>query len=675
MSLNRPVIADTLWKTPSATLLGTIPQERTPLLSYPVVFRQVLQLLDYWDLKVLIAAGNVALTDYLRRSCTKMNVIRLNKISTRQLQPVLKRDPFDFALGFPHLTTLSIINQSWIPGRYGQSPLYKLPASLRHFTLWTGEVPSIDHAQFAFVPYPTLFPQLETLRLCIIITTAQADASAPQPFTVDMIPPNIRTLSLVIPWMISNLQALEICQPIRKEFPVAAQNKDHTTAATLQHQNLGRMVPHAAMSHEAPEADLIGREEWKYRFESLEFFEWSCSNRQFGPVPAEMPPSLRHYVHHSSYKAHLVALPSRRITRSNETLNNSGLLSFILGSERLPSALPQSITHLTSSQVGFDPEYYQTRSLPLRFPYLRVFEIAAQIDTNEVQFPDTLESLSLLLPEGNKTPLFSTFAPPASLTHLSIAGFRRGPLKGLPATLLSLNISSIMHGAIFRDQVVPFLPKQLRSLRVTLSDFPPEYLRLLPRGLEELIISAESLVMSDWKPEEEWSTDPVEFNVTGIPPNLKHLTLHTQDYRLRFPASMLAILPKSLNSLCISIVLLDSANPDQTPHDAAPSSSSSSSGILEFFGSIAKKFTSQAASVAPEAIENALAMLPSDCWCKIGFKVDIEGDSTRTPKKQPSDLLSSVRQFLPIPHALPSDYGRYLTLQPFQLRNAAAPYR
>lgn len=651
-----------VWKTPVLNVNAGEPLDYSPLLRFPVVLQIVLKLLDIWDLRALIGTGNPLLTNFMRRSCKKIDICRRNKLFAEPHQVLLNRDPFDFILGFPSLTTLTIISPNWKPKPYTASPLFNLPSSLRHLTLWTAEMTSLSDLDLVFVPYPTLFPGLETLRLCFRVQMAQRMGEK-RPFTVDLIPPTVRTLSLVMSLVSSLSLAKQILYPIGSGIAPA---RDEPAFAHL----LPSSTDHATTNISSHTLNK------KYRFEALEYFEWggfwsyNCPlDTLRNPDWRDMPPNLLHYVRQGSDSA-LGPLPSRRnVKRPQIGGNRSGLLSFIFGNEPLPPTLPSTLTRLSLLESRGRPAWANDK-FHLRFPHLRVLETSLSLDTHRIHLPDSLERLSFYMDESAEKGLFSVFPAPASLTHLALTSCEINTFKGLPATLRHLYFTAPLTGSIFRTQVVPCLPKQLLSLRISVSEFSPEYLALLPRGLLELVIFAQSMLLPEWKKGGTWSADPIEFDVTDLPPQLEHLSLKSVPYGIRFPASMLGKLPRTLKSLTISSVLLDSYDP-RTSANTEPSSSFIGSSVFSFIGSLSAQLLYRTNLVAPEAIKSALALLPEDCWCRIWFKADIEGDSVRDRKPQPTDLVSSVRRLLPAPLLASS---LLINLNRCTLAQAAAPF-
>lgn len=625
-----------LWKTPGATLPVSDVPPVSPLLSYTLIFSQVVKLLDIWDLHALIGAGSPALTHYLRQHNTTINAFKSNGLCSRRNQPTLNREPFEFICSFPNLTSISIINPTWIAPFYPKSPLHSFPRGLRHLTIWTKPCRSIDNIRFALVPYAELFPQLETLRLCLYTYMASHQTvNHLHPITMDTIPPNIKTLSLVMPYLFDRNDAFLVCQPI-----------GHTLADAIAKASKTKTDDPAP----APQA-LAPSSSWKFRFEHLEYFEWGGiwaqsyldRSKDVSPDIAKMPPSLLHYVH--TCGPTLQPLPSRRETRNTATNlrladpgvpQESRLLTAYMDTiwdEAWFLSLPKSITRLS---LGCLTLGFRNLNMASRFPCLRSFETTSALDTNTVTFPNTLTNLKFAILHPIRQPLFLENPPPPSLRHLTVeCGAAVNILVCLPHTLQSLYLITDLTDESFHRWVIPHLPPLLRSLRLKIQSFNFQHFSLLPRGLEELVVIAETMV--------DGADVPVAFDVSGLPPTLQHLTLQTlmSERHIRLQASMLERLPRCLRSLEVPAILLEA-------YDANNPKNARSNPISSFFGSLTRAVVGVDYRVSPEAIQRALALLPPDCWCKTTFLADIRLFG-KDPPDQPEDLEEDVLDFLPSP--------------------------
>lgn len=673
----------TLWKTPGPALPYLPPLARSPLLSNSIILPFISEFLDFWDLQALISAGCRDLSTYLHRRCTTITVYRQTRLSTARNQPFLKRDPFDFIYGFPHLTTLTIISPSWTPMPLPKSPLYRLPTCLRHLTLWTTHANTQDMVQFAFIPFPSLFPQLETLRLCPHI----CEELQPHPeFPLEMIPTNIRNLSIVMPRIFTVMEALLICHPIGAEHELL-----HAPVAAEEEARIFDEHPVFDRDHDETHRQLSSS--WNWRFENLQFFEWggicapparpldiddlpASETANIGPIPSKMPPSLRHYLHHS-HGSILESLPqtclntaqnsssasiqssvpssssdspliqaSTYLTQHLSVIPTTGLLTFVedipLPHMRLPKSLTRLATHSPFNTRG---DFFAI-DLWNRLPYLREFQLDTPINFDEMPLPQVMRHLRVerahecahdhfTVPKPERQPMFIQFAAPPSLTELTLETCCGGPLIGLPAHLRVLRIARQITMKQLLNGVIPYLPKLLVSLRLFIEHFDPSCIALLPRDLKELTISSNSELFALWTAQEGWSKEPILFDPTGLPPQLEHLSLRFPPYQFYMPTYMLSQLPRTLKSLDIPCLSFSSS----------PSPISSLSMLFNAIRSQRRNI------VSLEHIEQALADLPVDCWCKLWFKTEIEKDAKTLEKmdRQDPHLVNSIRQRIPIP--------------------------
>lgn len=589
-----------------------------------------------------------------------------NGVVSRHIQPRMVSNPFAIASSFPHLHTLTLIRPSWTIAAYETSPILELPSCLQHLTIWAYKTTKLENL---IVPYADLFPQLETLRLCLS-SPGLVDRNAPLPhtsglsqkFKATLIPPMIKTLSLVIPFILPLDEAFHICQPIGflvRDFMGQLANKVNPMAVTFP-------SPYTA---ELPADDLKRLTPYKYRFEALQFFEWGgfwLNNQKGMPPTSLMSPNLRHY---TLYCDLVMLRPLPRDSSGEEDHSASqmfgpptGLLTAVMDDDYWFDNLPTSITHL-SSTTSTNPECWKPQwNWSNRFPYLRILETNAILDTNALQLPDTITRLKMVMPHRQPSPLFAMFPAPAALTHLTLtSGARQKCFKGIPSTLKVLEMVTYADGRDFRGGIAPHLPGGLQTLRISLQDFAADHLDLIPRGLKYLEIEAQSMLLPEWKRGQIMSNEPVAFDVSGLPPNLEHfiLTVPTSDTALKlrypllklvFPAAMFSKLPRTLKTLAISNVLLGSSesNPPVVARrlDAEPVS-----GISSFFDSIAKVFsaTPPNATVDAEIIKEALNLLPRECWCKLHFMADIDGSIAQIIKRQPRDLMQLVQDCIASP--------------------------
>ena len=666
-----------IWRTPGIAVERENVPERSPLARYPVVLSPILKLLSFWDVQALIGAGCPELSALVRRHCTKAHFFRVTGVSGAVNEPEMMRNPFPLLAPFKALNSLHLHLNACKPSN---SPWSDLPSTMRHITIRVLQ-PSIDAFDFLTVPYAQHFPALETLRLSARAFTHEASTRT---FPLDYIPRGIKTLSIILAEAFAEEQAFSICHPLG--FGINDIMPSDESGQKLQGPNYngGRFIRQIDFNnseiyqHALKSIDPSTRNTWKYMFDAIEFFEWGkpfpgARSLSVSPLPVLMPPTLRHYIQNSSYGA-LVQVPSRRVT-NNHGSNSSGLLTVYNESQwdqAWIDMLPKSITKLhLRKNTGLDRIDF---SGP--FPALRSFSTTSALDTNTVRFPDSTMSLSFSAfsaSTANRYTHFSDIAPPFSLTHLCIeAPPVMGVFACLPATLISLDLVSPMTSSFFRSQVVPFLPPNLRRLRLKVRDFSPEQLSLFPRGLLELTICAESLLLAEWVHGEVWDENPRILDLSQLPPQLRHLAIYTMPLKVILPSAMLAELPRTLESLALSEVQLSTADPELPSEGLATSSSSSistatpSSSSTSAFGffqsaisSIGKMF-SRKPKVAPSVIQEALDFLPPNCWCHIFFQ-----DETLKRKdiesSVPTEVCKAVQRMLPSPmttHSLmsPSAY-------------------
>lgn len=664
-----------LWKTPSSTTVASVPPKFSPLVAYPLVISLVVKLIDLQDVLALLQAGSHHLSANVRRSCTIAHASRDSGSLRVECHPILQGDPFPTICAFPHLETLAIISPLWKVPQYAPSPLLNLPKTLRHLTLWATQEMGDGKLPFRMlcdIPYASEFPDLETLRLCC---TTQRNyfntaSSWARPIKLENIPPHIRTLSLVGGgFILTELNAFQICQPIGCE-------PEYDLTAAMQ------------SSYLPPVDELAERPSWKFRFNELEFFEWSMKllkytlateyeARLYQPHLKRMPPRLKTFIWRDTIG--LEPLPTQlgteapmnaAMVESDSLRLQCSLTSFAYDSHTQldweMDDFPRTLTELDlqSLRSGLIVMSQREPFSLLAFTALRSLTVKFVLDTNQVLLPDSLTSMRFQVPSSAEAGfIFQKYGAPASLTHLGLSNAAQpGTLAYLPPTLRSLHLQALLVSTEFKNYVLPWLPKHLRSLRLQLTEFCAEFLELLPRGLEDLFISA-SMLLPEWQVGKAWDITNVPFDVRGLPPTLTSLSLCPEKYRIIFPVSHFAQLPRSLRFLEISSVLIRACDPNSisqsSPNISAATSSAStaplqseSSSDSGFFG----RFTNWVSSIINDSaltseetvtLKAALRSLPSDCWCNIYFKTEIQGDTRILPSAQPKNLFQEIALLLP----------------------------
>lgn len=536
---------------------------------------------------------------------------------------------------------------------FGPQGLKLLPSTLLHLTIWTSELdraPGILPGTPEFLsefPFAESFPKLETLRICAASSAGPEDP----PYNLDLVPTTVRTLSLIFPGATSMEQmASAVVQPIG-------------------HQNGARTVDQEKadfhLDYSATDAD---RASWKYRFPLLEYFEWGTTELHVSPRsdsmnPAKLPPLLKHYIQNNCSlfpMATLVQPSHEEVEQANKkpskSTHSSPLQTVILVSginESRIRALPPTIKTLAlPSGINWNGTNFAKL-----FPTLRSLRCSNAFDVNKVTLPNTLTSLEWGAFKCDVVGLFTLIAPPASLTRLAvIIEEEKGLFTNLPATIRHLSITGAAQGTYLSTQVFPFLPKRLASLRLKVRNFAPEYLAMLPRGLEELDITAESMLLHEWKPGGVWDNEPIPFDISGLPPTLRSLRLRVEKHGIMFPSSFFGELPRTLRSFEVTETLIDAIQAPEASSSAEASSSSSSStsprkekekkkkGLLDTISGWFKSEDAPAAVFYTDAdIARSLQLLPEDCWVATRFKARIPGDSVRNPAPQPAGLARSVK--------------------------------
>lgn len=648
-----------LWKTPTSPLILQDSLERSPLLAYPTIFKLVLKLLNFWDVTSLLTTGNAELRALISRSYKKLSISSYQLASERRHAPIISSPPLHLFHSY-HLDSIELLLPYWTIPVLAASPLLQLPSTLRHFTFSTPHVlQNVHHlSAFLFIPYATLFPDLETLRLQC---SNYKYLSFEQCFKITTIPKRIRTLSLILHGCLTSLTGFQICHPIG-ELPEASlqrnSQKATSSSSTPSSQDLDPQTP---SNTEPPH---------QYHFEMLEYFEF-CGSLYVATIPHKFVPSLRHCIQYLASYPLLRSLPSRRLS-SRATLNlhdqpqipNSGLLTLMgaaFSVDEVLTTLPKTITSLKILVRGG----WNNLNLALILPNLRTFQSWEKIDFDTVTFPSSLTSLWC----ESDSILFGNQKAPPRLTDLNV--WSRAPAKDLlvniPSTLVRLRLSLAISVRLLADQVFSLLPQTLTAFSLTVAVFSYSLLELLPRGLKELTIASKMLSLPYCLPREEWNHDGPDFDVRALPPNLTRLSLLSSPSGIRFPHYMLAELPRSLRSLTIPRVLLPVPEAAQLAEDqtgsSTPQNASSFSSSLSFFSSFFSFFSpckaapdasstgfsndSTSAQVSIEIIQEALRMLPPDCWCDINFEADTVRNAA--PWNRPSNLRSLIAALVPNP--------------------------
>lgn len=640
-----------LWKTPSASEPSKDIPAVSPLLSYPFILSMALKLIDLQDVVALMTSGNLALMAYLPRHCTSLRYGR--RIGALQMahQPVLKGDPFRTILRFPQLQTLSIISPSWTIPAYDGSPLLHLPRTLRHLTIWARSENTIfertSFSTLGAISYADQFPDLETLRFCI---QHSRDALEPK-IKLSSIPKRIRTLSLLSRFFLDSMDIFRICQPVGREMELE-----------LLLEGRDKILPQAAFDS----ADDADPNIPHYRFPEIEHFEcFDCAGAIGGsmgivyhPSPLLMPPTLRSY----NMKSDLSLSPLHTRREVREALRTTpslahGLRTFVLdsrlarlsqsGTHDWTSSLPSTLTELAVRNVNM--EEIAKFDFSLHLPSLRSLTVFGSFDVNKVRLPDTLTSLNFTFVDSSWDPLFSVFPPPSSLTHLGLARISaNGLLTLLPATLKSIHYYNWTGEEYLREQVLPYLPRGLRTLRLKVRSFNSNLLRFLPVDLEELSVVADTQIGTP-------------FDLSDLPPRLASFILRTKENNLHFNALYFAQLPRTLRYLELAPVTLALSPLPVLPvagSSTSTATTSASTGSFGFFSTV-KTWIQKIVQdddqdevcdgfVKEETIKEALSLLPPDCWCKVRF--------VASPKAGGFE----VDEFVPQPPQLQADLARIL---------------
>lgn len=239
--------------------------------------------------------------------------------------------------------------------------------------------------------------------------------------------------------------------------------------------------------------------------------------------------------------------------------------------------------------------------------------------------PPSLKKLSI--------PCDMLFHMPIRLTHLELKvnwlcdGHN---FAFLPRSLERLHLYCLASTKEYvATSILPFLPLELLYLRMGVLDFPCSFLKLLPRSLLELRVSAESMMLLDHSEGADWDKENDAFDMTDLPPNLQILHLWCPIRRIRVPEEQLSNLPRSIVHLILPGVLIEPPQPSLW--------TSLSNSILG----------STEPSVPQESIAKALERLPSNCLVFLRF--------FSSTLKRKGDLTQSLLPLLPRRPKVPED--------------------
>lgn len=646
----RPIIS-ILWKTPVATQKSETPLERAPLLAYPLVLERVLKLLNFWDVMKLVATGHAEFTVSVRLRARTLRIFNQDG-PQRRTQPKFNHVlAFQQILRLPHLTSLSIISPAWmVPKTLTRSPLQDLPPTMRHLTVWTSDQTKHNlqmFSKFVLLDYASLYPKLQTLRLCSTVATNYLVDL--RPFVETMIPTDIRTLSLLGFVNIDDSLCYRICQPIvptsKRNDPI--ESDSHSSTETAPRTAVECLTP-------ASPSNRI------YHFPCIEFLEWGGVEIGFNiteriwkavtdPRPADFPPLLHTYIRSS--RNVLSPLPSRSALRRREDANRNAIERTSLQTFRFASCGVNILENeyrpisssLTELQLG---SHVRCRRQFLQFESLRTFITDKALDAL-FPLPDTITSLSADSGMHRFEYLFGDFEPLVSLRNLSLRASLPGILmSSFPSSLTSLNLTLLRPLQVLRYP----LPSGLRSLYLELPYFSNSFFEHLPRGLEDLTVKGGIATNEMFRyqfPSDPMPT-PVDCDISDLPPSLTRLRLlcyrsHFVNARksLLFPAAQLAQLPRTLKHLELYPVYFVPSTYSNDQKSNVKSKATTRTGrkansIKSFFGKFGKLLSLSRPSsktVSVETVKEALSGLPEDCWCNIQFVFMTRDEKDRSKLK------------------------------------------
>lgn len=658
-----------VWKTRTTTKKSGNGADQSPLMSYPLILRWTLEFLNMWDVLRLLHAGNARCTALIQQHCTRLHGSSEDNPIEWLQQPTLGESALSTILRFPNLTELVLISPTWkMSVSKPRSPLEGLPKTLRHLTVWGAGYYSDDgfvgFSNFVDLDYATLFPTLETLRLCSVAPPTRSVAPV-QPLDAQRFPPNLRILSLIGFPTFFDADAYIFCQPV--DWTTKSEVVELPANATL-----ADVAAATSSSPDAPATALT------HRFANLEFFEWGGSylvgqepmpHPQKGEVDLYRLP-LGLHTYRRVVETILVPLPAS-VLYVNETVSlgddsqivaekvaislKTLVLEELHPNEQIYRKIPSSITSMRLLGIRRRTGVFHQIDF-MRFPLLRTLccNMGTQTDVLARDLPDTIESLTF----DASVSASEQFKAPSALQHVSakaegVAKF----LKIMPHTITSLYLSLPGPERVFRQGIVQSLPPTLRVLHLNMKTFPSDYIQLIPKNIEDLSIKAYSMLYSDWLYEGKIT----EFDISQLPPALTRLRIITTPQAILLPASKLNQLPRSLKFVEISNVTLSTSTVPPPSISAATSSSSSSSASSSspapkakskpgLFGKIAKLFAAAPVpTVTPQQLEYVLSMLPEDCWCNIGFSLDTDMNLEKQESSDPSSFLPLLARTLPAP--------------------------
>lgn len=624
------------WLTPGTASKCGHHLNRSLLLWHPIVLARTLKKLDFFDVTALLRAGNRDLSQAIRRLCTIMAIQRHIGRLQPEDQPILTRDPFASLSGFSAIATLSIISPTWKIPAYKVSPLIYLPSTLQHLTIWAGTCKFENLHTLVIVAYRRLFQNLETLRLCA--TTLQSNKT-------------IRWYPLI-----------EICKPLPQKIRFLS------------------LVGSELLSRRATsvcDSQTSGLTRTSWMLPELECFEWggtgtNDSENMTSSFAASKPPKLRLFRHLS--ECMLSYFPRKKMPTQHDAIQGCGgrnifsevspeltlqtlhLHAVPIYSHQLALSIPWSITDLhLSNEHGV---IVLPNNMDVLFPCMRSFSTLCRINLNKMRFPSELTSLAFKTPmrsEIEDVSLFSIISPPASLTRLSTIG---SDISGLhthfPSSVRHFNLEIECRNEYLHQQVLRFLPSSLNHLSLRLSQFPPNFLVLVPKCLETLIIEAEKLSL------DRDDLAEIETGLWALPKSLTSFSLRlTADpIGLLLTSKMIALLPRNLRSLELSPVsiVLPLSTPELSDDDL-PKELSCMSISTAFSPSSRRELVKrriirwirsrQEIPLAP--LKAALSSLPECCWCTFGIRALVDGDCDLWLEFPEPEFSRSFAKLLPIP--------------------------
>lgn len=660
-----------VWKTRTTTPKSGHNADQPPLMSYPLILNWALEYLDIWDIMRLIHTGNARCTAYIQQHCSRLHFTNDESLLEWRRQPTLSANAFTTILSLTHLTELSIISPTWkVPASVPRSPLEGLPKTLRHLAIW-GVGHYLDdvwrtYIDFVNIDYATIFPELESLRLCSV-TPHFRNIPNVASFNTKRLPPSIRVLSLLGFNNFYDADAYELCQPM-----------DHEAEEKVVELSNQSVAPAAEAEPSSPKSAL------NHRFPHLEYFEWGGSylvglEPMHHPTKGEVNLNKLPLVMHT-YKrvAETVLNPIPTSILYPAPLDIAGediesevetpalalktlVLEELNPTEQVYRHLPSSITSLRLLGIRRGTGMFSAINF-MRFTSLQSVccSMGPYMDMLATKLPDTVEKLTTNA--SNSTG--EEFKAPPALTHLSAKS--EGLLKFLaymPPTITSMYLSIPGPERVFRQSVVQNLPPTLRILRLHMKTFPSYYIQLMPKKLEDLSITAFSMLYSDFI----YDGKIAEFDISQLPPALTRLRLVCSPTSILLPASKLIQLPRSLKFLEISNVILSTSTTPPPSISAATGSSSASSSSSSspvpkakskpgLFGKIAKLFAAAPpppSPVTPQQLEYVLSMLPEDCWCNLGFSLDIDMNMVMQETSNLANFLPLFTRTLPAAIMIP----------------------